>query len=268
MSHSLRAMAAAMLGLGTIAAAPVALAPARATYEVSLVKGLPGGAVSVRGRTVIEFRTTCDGYETTQRFLADTADPDNNVSRSDFLVKTWESRTGGTMRFDVTNMVDGAVAERYVGQAKRDDEAAGEVDLTTPNDTNFALPGGTVFPTMQTAEVLKAAQAGQRSYSGPVFQGGGPTDLYFSTTVIGKELPAGGAARESVSGDADLLNGTPAWPVLMSYFPDGKDGETPEYEVAADLYANGVIGSMTLIYARFTLKAQLVKVERLSAPAC
>jgi len=268
MSHSLRAIAAAMLGLGTIAAAPIELVPARATYEVSLLRGVPGGAVSVRGRTVIEFRATCDGYETTQRFLADTADPDDNVSRSDFLVKTWESRTGATMRFDVTNMIDGAVAERYVGQATRDDDKAGETELTTPPGTSFALPAGTVFPTMQTIEVLKAAGAGQRSYSGPMFQGGGPTDLYFSTTVIGKPLLAGDPTRESVSGDADLLSGTPAWPVLMSYFPDGRDGETPDYEVSADLYANGVIGSMTLIYSRFTLKAQLVKVERLSAPAC
>jgi len=44
--------------------------------------------------------------------------------------------------------------------------------------------------------------------------------------------------------------------------------ETPEYEIAADLYANGVIGTMTLIYARFTLKAKLVKLERLSTPPC
>lgn len=268
MSQRLRAWAAALAGLSLIAAAPIALAPARATYEVSLVKGLPGGAVSVRGRTVIEFRDTCDGYETTQRFLADTADPESNVSRSDFLVKAWESRSGRTMRFDVANMVDGAVVERYVGKATRGDDGAGEVNLITPPDIAFALPPGTVFPSEQTIAVLKAAGAGKRTYSGPVFQGGGASDLYFSTTVIGKMLPVGDLARESVSGDADLLSGAPAWPVLMSYFPDGKNGETPEYEVSANLYANGVIGSMTLIYSRFTLKAKLVKVEHLSAPRC
>ena len=270
MIQALRAMLAAAVGLSLMAAAPIHLASARATYEISLAKGLPGGAVAMRGRTVIEFRATCTGYKTTQRFLADTSDAQNHVSRSDFAVTAWESRTGRTMRFDVTNMVDGELVERYVGRATRHDGAPGQVTLTKPRGGEFALPAGALFPTAQTIAVIEAARSGQRSYKGPVFQGGGKSDLYYSTAVIGKPLPAGHPARESVAGDADLLSRVAAWPVLLSYYStkDGTTGETPEYEVAAHLYANGILGTMTLIYPRFTLKAKLTKLERLSAPRC
>lgn len=267
MRHAWRAWMAAAAGSSLIAAAPVTLAPARATYEVSLEKGLPGGAVSVRGRTVIEFRTTCDGYETTQRFLSDTSDPDGDVTRSDFLVTAWESMTGQTMRFDVTNMVDGAIVEHEIGTASRDPAALGQVTLTTPPDTAFALPAGTVFPTEQTIQVLEAAEAGARTSNGPVFQGGDASALYYSTAVIGNPLAVGNPARDSVAGDADLVDGVATWPVLLSYF-DNSGGETPQYEVATHLYANGILGTMTLIYPRFTLKAKLTKIERLSAPSC
>jgi hypothetical protein len=54
----------------------------------------------------------------------------------------------------------------------------------------------------------------------------------------------------------------------MSYYTPGGDGETAEYEIAARLYENGVIGTMEMIYPRFTLKAKLVKVEKLSPPRC
>ena len=113
------AFCAAVLGLWLVAAAPapVELASVRATYEVSLEHALPAGLVAVRGRTAIEFRNTCDGYETTQRFLADMTNAQGNVSRSDFAVTAWESRNGRAMRFDITNMVDGEVAERYKGRA-------------------------------------------------------------------------------------------------------------------------------------------------------
>ena len=37
------------------------------------------------------------------------------------------------------------------------------------------------------------------------------------------------------------------------------------YEIAARLYANGVIGSMSLIYSNYTLKASLTQLEPLTA---
>jgi hypothetical protein len=101
-----------------------------------------------------------------------------------------------------------------------------------------------------------------------VFQGGDRNDLYDRTTVVGK--PAGRKQHEEDrAADLDgILKGVPAWPTLVSYFPHGSDDERADYEIAYRLYANGVIASMTLIYPNFTMKAELLRLERLPATRC
>jgi hypothetical protein len=199
-----------------------------------------------------------------QRFVSDMSDSQQNVSRSDFLVTATEAQSGKTMDFDVTNMVDGTIAEHYQGHAARDDGGGGEVRLAA-GGSDFILPDGTIFPMMQTVEVLEAAEAGRHSVEATVFQGGDKTDLYSATSTIGQQI----AKPASDADDPDaILKAAPAWPVLMSYYPLTGDAETPNYEIAARLYANGVIGSMSMIYPRFTLKAVLQKVEKLDAPKC
>lgn len=270
MTRCLRAASAIVVGLGMIAAAPapVSLVSNRATYDVSLASALPGGVVAVRGRTVTEFRDTCDGWATTQRFLSDMTDAANNVSRSDFVITAWESKAGKLLTFDFTNMVDGQVIEHRKGTATRNDDGTVDVALTVPREAHLQLPAGTMFPTEQTVKVLQAAEAGRSEMNGSVFQGGDKTDLYVSTAAIGKPLPLAGALDDVPSGAADMLRGVQAWPVLMSYFSSSGDALTPEYEVSSRLYANGIVGTMSLIYARFTLSAKLTKIEPLSTPPC
>lgn len=267
MRHGVRAVAAVALGWGMIAAAPVKLQSSRAIYKVSLARSLPGGIVAVNGRIVVEFRVTCTAYETTQRFVSDMSGPENNVSRSDYAITATEAKAGGWMRFDVINMVDGQIAEHYRGRAERKHDGSGLVTLRVPGKSEFPLPEGTIFPEMQTIDVIEAAESGKHRVTGPVFQGGGQTDLYYSTATIGKRAPARETDREAASAGAMLKN-VPAWPVLMSYYPMNTQSETPAYEIAARLYANGVIGSMSMIYSRFSLRATLQKVEKLSTPPC
>ncbi len=268
MRNIFRLAATIVVASAGIAAAPPAFVSNRSTYEVSLAHAKPGGMAAVNGRTIVEFRDRCDGWETTERFLADMTDADGNVSRTDFVTTMWEAKSGRSLRFDVTNMAGGQVVERDKGTATRNEDGSGGVTLTIPVEKHFSLPPGTVFPAAQIVGVIEAAQAGKDNLSGPVFQGGDESDLYFSTASIGKPVPEGDSSRDKPDDAAGLLVDVQAWPVLMSYFPNSKEGVTPDYEVAARVYANGIAGSMSLIYKRFTLKATLTKVERLSSPPC
>ena len=261
-----RQLAALAVAAGSIAAAPQ-IVPNRATYEVSLAHAVPGGVIGARGRTVIEVSDTCDGWRTVERFLLDTSDGDGQVSRSDFVITAWEDKTGRAMHFEVTDMSDGTIDERNKGRAELAADG-GTVTLTAPVASSFALPAGTVFPMAQTLEILHAAEAGKTGLSGPVFQGGDATSLYYSTATIGKLVGLADPGREAPDGAADLLSGVAAWPVVMGYYPTGKDGLSPDYEVATRLYANGIAGTMTLIYSDFTLTAKLTKLERLPPPKC
>jgi hypothetical protein len=250
---------------GSAAAAPVTLVPNRAIYELSLAHTSAGGTIAAHGRIVIEFRDVCDGWTTTQRMLADMTDADGKVARSDFLVTAWESKTGREMRFDITNSVDGKLIERERGRAMEDADGNVTVELAEPRSMQFLLPNGTEFPTSQATNIIQAAAAGQTAIKAFVFQGGDKSALYLSTVLIGRRIPE--QRGEHPMDKTGLVKNVPAWPVLVSYFPNDAQTETPDYEVASRLYANGVIGSMALIYSNYTLKATLTQVESLR-PAC
>ena len=98
-----------------------------------------------------------------------------------------------------------------------------------------------------------------------VFQGGDRNDLYDTATVIGRPSSKAQLAEDHAADASGLLNGVPAWPTLVSYFPHGSSDERADYEVAYRLYANGVIASMTLIYPNFTMKAELTRLEPLAS---
>lgn len=249
-----------------IGAAPasVDLVSYRAFYDVSLERTTPGSIVAVRGRTVIDFQANCKDWETTQRFIADMTDGDGNVSRSDFIVEASESKDGSRMRFHITNTLDGQVAENHQGVASISGNG-GKVVLGGGEKKQFALPQNTIFPTEHTIEILAAAAAGKTHFTRKVFQGGDKSDLYDVVATIGAQSTSEKTAHERTLDSSHLLKGAQAWPVLVSYYAGAP--ASPEYEVGSRLYSNGVIGSMSLVYSRFTLRATLVKLEPLVA-AC
>jgi hypothetical protein len=91
-----------------------------------------------------------------------------------------------------------------------------------------------------------------------VFQGGDRNALVTASARIGGRLDR---PHQDVRDSADLLKNVPAWPILISYFP--ANAELPASEVTSHLYANGLLGSLSLIYPDFTVRAKLVRVDRL-----
>ena len=258
------AMALAMVGTG---AAPVPhLASYRAIYEVSLAH-TSGSVLAARGRMAVEFHDVCDGWSTTQRLIADMTDSEGVASRTDFFVTAWESKDGRTMRFDINNTHDGKVDSRQRGSAALAPDGSGSVQLASGKPPKFPLPKGTEFPTAQILAVLHAAETGGLSSKHLVFQGGDPSDLNFSTVVIGKQASTAALVPDAEVDRNGLIKGVPAWSVLLSYFPLSTHKESPDYEVATHLYANGVSGSMSLVYPDYTLRAMLVRLEPLPS-AC
>lgn len=234
----------------------------RAQYEVTLATTRPGGVVAVRGRTVLEFRDACTGWTTTQRFIADMTDGKGSDVHSDFIVSSSEGKDGKIIRFKIRNLVNGKTTQRFEGTGTLA-AMGGEVRLTSPRGQGFPLPAGTLLPTQHTLAVLRAALAGRTAFRETVFQGGDSTDLYDTATVIGRPAGPKQFEQDRAADTTGLLKGVRAWPTLVSYFPRGSTEERADYEIAYRLYANGVISAMTLIYPNFTMKAELVKLEKL-----
>jgi hypothetical protein len=258
-----RTGAAALLGAANIAAMPIHLVPNRATYDLRLAHTSAGGAVAARGRMVIQFRDTCDGWSTAQRMVADMTNADGAITRTDFLVTAWESKDGKTMRFDVKSASGGKLDKEKRGTAMVGDNGIVTVNLLSPVRRQFTLPAGTIFPSEQTIQLASAAQRGPGMVKRLVFQGGDEGDFYVTTAVLGRGAQAQAMTSERSADKTGLLKNVSAWTTLVSYFANKRSADMPDYEVASRLYSNGISGSMSLIYSRYTLSATLSRLEPL-----
>jgi hypothetical protein len=232
-----------------------ALPSSRETYEISLER-TSGYLLTAHGRTIVETRAACGATHTIQRSLLDVTYKDGRPIRTDFAIETWESGHGRTLRFHVRNAQSGYPPEMHVGTATLEANGSGRVTFTS-KDNAFALPPGTMFPGAFSRAMLDAAAQGHDLANHTVFQGGGRSALLTASAKIGRYI---GQPHEHAKDPAHLLQGG-AWPILISYFLES--GELPTSEVAAGLHANGLLGSLSLIYPQFTLRAKLVRVERL-----
>jgi hypothetical protein len=227
----------------------------REVFEISLER-TSGYLITGHGRTVVETRTGCGITHTIQRSLSDVTYKDGQPIRTDFAIETWESGDGRTLRFRVRNAQSGSLPETHAGTATLEANGSGRVTFTS-KDKAFDLPRGTMFPGAFSRAMLDAAARGHDLANHTVFQGGGRSALLTASAKIGRYVTQ---PREQAKDSARLLQGG-AWPILISYFSEG--GELPTAEVAASLHANGLLGSLSLIYPQFALRAKLVRIERL-----
>jgi hypothetical protein len=227
----------------------------RETYDISLER-TSGFLLTAHGRTVVETHAGCGATHTIQRSLSDVTYKDGRPIRTDFAIETWESGDGRTLRFRVRNTQDGDQPETHAGTATLSAAGSGRVAFTS-KDNGFALPSGTMFPNAFSRAMFEAATQGHDVANRTIFQGGGKSALVAASVKIGRRIEA---PHERAKDPSHLLKGK-AWPTLISYFPE--NGELPSSEVAAPLYASGLLGSLSLIYPAFTLGAKLVRVERL-----
>ena len=225
----------------------------REVFDVSLER-TSGNLLMLRGRTVVETRTGCGAIHTVQRSLAEAAFKEGPPVRTDFVSETWESSDGRALRFRVRSTQSSAGTERHEGTARLAPDGSGRVNFTS-KDKSIALPRGTMFPGAFGRAMIEAAQQGRNLDNHPVFLGG--KALVTAAVKIGRPLAR---PQEGARDPAHLLQGA-AWPVLISYFPDRAD--LPASEVAVPLYANGLLGSLSLIYPGYSFQAKLVRVERL-----
>ena len=252
----------AMMAAPAVAAAPAMdLLSHRAAYRLSLAQAESGsGLAQVRGGLVLEWRAACDGWLSQQR-LGFVAESDDGPGFSyDVRFSSWESLDSTQLRFNVRSFDGPNMHEEFRGLAKLlAPGGTGTAHYQVPEGEDVALPAGTIFPTEHVADLIAAARAGEQIVSRQVFDGSGEDALTKATAVIG-------AGKRST-----LLSGGQAeqrWPVSIAYFTMDADDTLPQFEIAFDLSAGGVLSNVRLDYGEFTLKAELEKLETFARPDC
>jgi hypothetical protein len=151
-----------------------------------------------------------------------------------------------------------------IGGVARIDEpgGGGESRFAKPTKEVRPLPAGTIFPVRHLADLITAARNGEQHLTRTVFDGStldSPSEI---TAFIGRERAPGG------TDEPESLSGERSWPFRLAYFKLSAVQPTPEFELSAILYENGVAGDMIYDYGDFAIDVELRELEALPVQEC
>lgn len=243
------------------------LTPHKALYDINLVATRSGSQViNISGQMFYEWKPTCDAWITDHRFnlFYEYADTPSMRVTSDF--STFETFDGESFSFSARRRRDNNLYQEFRGNATVADKG-GEAVFTIPEDINFELSKGAMFPMGHTVELVKKARSKKKFFQAVVFDGSddeGPVEI---STFIGKPANALKVVAPSEDLDMSLLN-TPAWNVRMAVFPTLGDEESADYEMSMIFHENGIISDMLIDYDDFSVTQKLVALEKLDYEGC
>ena len=245
------------------------LQPHRAVYDVDLVDASERSGIStMRGRMVYEFRgAQCVGYTTNFRFVTQIGT--RGTSRvTDQQTTTYEAADSSVFRFVTKTFVDDVEDRSVRGTATAQDDSSLVVELDGPDGGTFDLDTA-YFPTAHMLKVLERAEAGERFFEQPMFDGSEEGDSVMATSVVV------GPEKEAEAGDAEaaidpILTENLYRNISIAYFNAGdRSGEgTPEYRIAFKMLANGITRDLEMDYGDFALKGVLTDLELLPVTDC
>ena len=246
---------------------PIALAPHRAIYDLSLAYTRGNAQIeAVRGRIVYDFDgNACSGYSLDFRQVSVVDNGEGKVSTSDLRATTWEGADAKSFTFKSQNFLNDDLVDTVDGRADRRTKVTA-VNLQKPQRRRLRLDPAVVFPTEHMVRAIEAGRAGTTILSFPVYDGSETGDKIFNTlTVVGKTIAPGTRVPDDAAGKEPKLAAMPRWPVTISYFARGKapqsSEQTPDYALSFDLYENGISRALMLDYNDFVVRGALASLE-------
>jgi hypothetical protein len=271
---ALAGLTLALLGsapAGAEGPAPVVLAPHRAVYNLSLLKGGEGsgGIESAQGRIAFDFAgDACEGYTLRYRQVTVLDSTESGRRTLDVRTATFEAGDGLTMRFRTDSEMEGVPDDKVDGEAEVKGDGIA-VRLREPRPETLSLPARAVFPTEHMKRILEAARAGKATYAVKMYDGSDTgKKMYDTLALIGRRIEPGAGADLEAAARQDALAKLPRWPVKISYFVVGSADQTPAYTISFELYENGISRALQLDYGDFILKGDLQSLDVQASSGC
>lgn len=219
---------------------------------------------SARGRIAIEFSgNACEGYTVKFRQVTVVESSESGIKTSDLRSANYESGDGRVFRFRNDNYTPGRPRTSVDGSAERRAGGPLSIRLRSPRPAklNFA---DAAFPNAQMKELIGAARSGRTLLPMRVFDGSDTgRKVYETLAIVGRRIAPSQTAGLEPAAQQDGLAKLPRWPVIMSYFEQGRGDKTPAYVLGFDLYDNGVSRNLRLDYGEFVLKGEMTQLELL-----
>lgn len=236
----------------------------RAVYSLSRhMESTASDIAGIKGRLEITFEVACDGWRMEQYIGFRLYHTDGGGIEHVAQLSGWESTDGADYWFSARSYQDRNLLEELGGVARIDEPGgSGEARFAKPEKESRPLPAGTIFPARHLAELITAARAGKQHLARTVFDGSTLDSPYEITAFIGGERAP---ANEKVS---KFVSEKRSWPLRLAYFKHAATRPSPEFEMSAVVYENGVTGDMIYDYSDFSIDVKLRELEALPVQEC
>jgi len=273
-SPSLRPFCASLLALLTLpslAAGGVSLAqateilPHKAVYTLHNKESVGGDDnLDADGMMIFEWLDTCDGWQVNQRAKLRLSG-DRGETDFEWRQITWEAKDGRSYRYQSQEFQDGQKGEQRQGEVSLDSKGVPQLTMSSPQQSQSALPAGILLPTAHSLRLLKAAADGETYVAATVFDGTvSDTPMQVGAAIT----PAMPPLPEQEKAFPSLAN-VPSRVVDLAFFlKDDDPAGMPDFEQSMRLYDNGVIGHMSFPFAGVDMVGDLVKLDAAPAGKC
>jgi hypothetical protein len=228
-----------------------------ALYNFTLSKLRTHDITGATGQMAFDVVDGCTGWATTQHMTLIIRNVDGSLDKTVSDYMTWETKDGKTLTFATRESDnDGPEQVDDAGSATRGPDGSGVVTYTTPANTQYSLPPGTLFPMQHTEALLAAGDNGQGFISPPLFDGTDSNGAQATFVAVLKHYPGEKSAWPG-------LDGIPSTDVDIAFYARKSDDENPNFRTSMRYYENGVADNLVLDFGDFVMTGKLV---RLSIP--
>ena len=244
----------------------VRLQPHLAIYDLVLKRSTDRlGLSGVNGRLAIEVSgSECKNWTVNFRMVSQFQNEDESQRLLDTRSLTEEAYDGKSLDVEQQNYVDGAIdSESKIIAAKKPDGSV-HGTILKPQEEEFQLAAGTVFPVGHLQKLIETAERGGKRDKSIVFDGTEGTKTYTAITFLGGERDKGNQRTALKAAAGAELKKVKAWPATISYYDlakgENNDG-TPSFEILVEMFENGVSGDMVIDYGDYALNAKLAELK-------
>ena len=237
--------------------------PHRAFYEMQLGHADQNSNVqAVTGRSAFTLSRDCRGWRSSEDYVIEFGGKEGDTDRIISRFESWESNAGDMYSFEISEESSFRTKKDFNGYANVTPEV-GNAYFSIADEAPMKLPADTHFPMRHLNAIIDGAERGKTIVAASVFTGADPDDALLATNTV-----IGGWKTEAPAVRLGELGRKGYWPVQTAYFKPLAKAAEPEYEINFSMQPNGVVRRYVINYGDFTINAELMKLEALTAPNC
>ena len=237
----------------------------KAEYILSLYESTQSsGIYGVKGQSIYTLKEECSGWDSEEDLMVNFQLQDNVESKLISKWATFETFSGKSYQFDLTEKINDQNTSNFFGFANISKNIQDNIAVyISDKEYQIMLDEKIEFPIMQLKNIITAAKQNKKVYNSNIFLGSELQDTYnVVSAIIGPLTPKKNSDFNSI------LIQDYYWPVYLAYYKPILELDRPEYTVSAKLQENGVILEYIIDYGDFSIISSLKQISSVNKITC